>query len=604
MKSPARPTVTPAVQSRAIEDGRPDPLVRLPIIIAAVFLAAGNEDFGFDPAGNLDSFMHLGYFWHYPAHLPALDHDYKASRLPWIFPGYVFHWLGDPAAASLVLVFATLAAGGVALYLLVRDITQDRAAAAVSAAAWTSCTWAHGIGGWNYQVLAATDYFLVATWLAFRAATTGAASFAFLAGVCAAAAAHTHLQYATFLPLLAMTFWSGLPDDTPAVQRLVRDGLWALAGAIGMTVALGAVNAASGGDWLFFMPQIVRAQYLMREDVWWLEARGWIPAATYLIVPIAFMIAALPVLFRTHPTERPWPNRTVIVQAWLALGIMCFTQFVRRKGTLDQSFLAFPVYAYGFPCIGILLASRRNMPRSGGVAAASIATILVPLLLLMPATLPRVMRDAVTLFGATGLPPVVPPLAVALIGCAAMMVARGSARLIVFGLWFGLVNAWIAPAPSAYGIHTRGYRRQMLELFREADGVTTAFDPRLDGIKYWFPDNEHVALPGGDIPLAFVFDSYVSTRGWLSNLFGHASAVPLQTLTRDDLHAAVCIALLTSPQTSEQLESSMREHFAALGEPLRRITIRHLKSRNLAFDLTLLKPADAPERRSPPCVRE
>ena len=62
----------PAVQSAAIE-GRPDPLVRLPIIIAAVFLVAGNEDFGFDPAGYLDPFMHLGYFWHYPAHLPALD---------------------------------------------------------------------------------------------------------------------------------------------------------------------------------------------------------------------------------------------------------------------------------------------------------------------------------------------------------------------------------------------------------------------------------------------------------------------------------------------------------------------------------------------------
>jgi len=603
MKPAARQPVTTTVQSTSIEGGRRDPLVRLPIIIAAVFLAAGNEDFGFDPAGYLDPFMHLGYFWHYPAHLPALDHDYKASRLPWILPGYVFHWLGDPAAASIVLVFATLAAGGVALYLLVRDIAQDRAAAAVSAAAWTSCTWAHGIGGWNYQVLAATDYFLVATWLAFRAATTGAASSAFLAGVCAAAAAHTHLQYATFVPLLALTFWSGLPGGTPSVQRLVRDGLWGLAGAIGITVALGAVNAASGGDWLFFMPQIVRAQYLMREDIWWLEARVWVPAATYLVVPVAFMIAALGVLFRTDPPERLRPKRTLIVQAWLALGIMCFTQFARRKGTLDQSFLAFPVYAYGFPCIGILLASRRNMPRSVVVAAASITAILVPLLLLMPATLPRVMTDAVTLFGATGLPPVVPPLAVALIGCTAMMVARGSARLIVFGLWFGLVNAWIAPAPSAYGIHTPGYRRQMVELFREADGLTTAFDPRLDGIKYWFPDNERIALPDADIPLGWIFDSYVSTRGWMGNLLGHASAVPLQKLTREDLQTAVCIGLLTSPRTSGQLEIAMQEHFAGLGVPLRRVTIRHLKSRSIAFDLTLLKPADAPQRFGPPCLR-
>jgi len=208
--------------------------VLYPLLCPAILLAAGTDAFGFDPPGWLDSFMYLGYFWHYPAHLPALDHDYKASRLPWILPGYVIHWLGDTAAASVVLAFATLSAAGAALYLVVRDITQDRVAAAISAAALTSCTWAHGIGGWNYQMLAATDYFWVATWLAFRTATAGAAWSAFLSGLCAAAAAHTHLQFATFLPLLAMTYWSGLPSGTPAIGRVARDVLRAGAGATGI----------------------------------------------------------------------------------------------------------------------------------------------------------------------------------------------------------------------------------------------------------------------------------------------------------------------------------------------------------------------------------
>src|SRR4051812_42007072 len=226
------------------EKGRGDGLVLLPLLITAVLLGVGNEDFGFDPAGWLDSFMHLGYFWHYPEHLPGLDHDYKASRLPWILPGYAVHWLGDPGAASVVLVFATLAGGGVATYLLLRELTRQRTAAAVSAVAWTSCTWAHGIGGWNYQVLAATDYFLLASWLAFRAAESGAPWTAVLSGICWAASAHAHIQFATFLPLLCLTWWSGLPDEARFWRRVAIDGASALAGAIGITVALGAVNAA------------------------------------------------------------------------------------------------------------------------------------------------------------------------------------------------------------------------------------------------------------------------------------------------------------------------------------------------------------------------
>jgi hypothetical protein len=602
MKSAGPATSTGMHTPATLDVRRRDRLLLLPIFIAAVFFGVRNEDFGFDSAGWLDPFMHLGYFWHYPAHLPGLDHDYKASRLPWILPGYVVHWLGDPAAASVVLAFATLATAGVALYLIVRDITQDRVAAAISATALTTCTWAHGIGGWNYQMLAATDYFWIATWLAFRAATTGVASSAFLSGVCAAAAAHTHLQFATFLPLLAMTYWSGLPSRIPAVGRLTRDLLWGSAGAIGITIAMAGINVATGGDWLFFMPQLVRAQYLMGQDIWWAEARKWVPTATYLIVPIAFMIAGLATLARRDSAALNWPKRVIILQAWLALGIMCFTQFARRKGTLDQSFLAFPVYAYGFPCIGVLLASHRDARRNAAVIAGSVGAILAPLLLLMPTALPHLMAKAVAMVGAT-VPPVVPPLVLALAGCAVMIATRGTARLLIFSLWFGVVNAWIAPSPTAYGVGTPGYRRQMLELFREADGLTTAFDPRLDGIKYWFSADERVALPGGEVPLGWIFDSYVSTRGWMGNLFGHASAVPLQKLTRDDLATAVCVALLTSPQTSGHLEAAMQEHFAELGAPLRRVTIRHLKSRDLAFDLTLLKPADAPERRGPPCVR-
>jgi len=604
---PGRDLIQMAVtvaEAKNVSPARLDPFLFIPLIISAVFIAAGNEDFGFDSAGWLDSFMYFAYFWHYPSHLPGLDQDYKASRLPWNLVGYAAHALGGPAAASYVLVLATLSAGGVAVYALIRDMTGDRAAAIVTATAWTCCTWVHGIGGWNYHMLAATDYFLFATWLAFRAATTTGRAPAVLSGICLAAAGHTHLQYATFLPLWALTYWSGLGAGSlhKNFRRAARDGVLAAAGAVGISIALAIFNVATGGDWLFFVPQLARAQYLMRQDVWWAEARVWMPTATYLIVPIVFMIGSLAVLRRPDQAGGQRPARVLVLQAWLAFAIMCFTQFARRKGTLDQSFLAFPVYAYGFPCIGVLLASGREVKRSAGLIVTCVVAILTPLLLLMPTTLPRVMTQVAALFNATTIP-VVAPLAIALIGCGATLATRGAARLLVFAVWFGVVNAWIAPSPSAYGIHTPGYRRQMLELFHEADGMTAAFDPRLDGIKYYWDTDARVNTSSGQVPLALVFDSYVSTRGWQGNRLTHDRTVPVPQLTLNDLDNVVCVGLLGPPQNSRQLETNVQTRFAVLGRPLRHLTTRHLQRPNLEFDLTLLIPADSPDRHGPPCTR-
>ena len=618
---PERDLIQMAVTVAAAKNGsstrRLDPFLFIPLIISAVFIAAGNEDFGFDSAGWLDPFMYFAYFWHYPSHLPGLDQDYKASRLPWNLVGYAAHALGGPVAASYVLVLATLSAGGVAVYALIRDMTGDRVAAIVAATAWTCCTWAHGIGGWNYHMLAATDYFLFATWLAFRAATTSGRAPAVLSGICLAAAGHTHLQYATFLPLWAATYWSGLRTDSrdetygplpgsppvaSAIGRVVRDGALAGAGAVGISIALAVFNVATGGDWLFFVPQLVRAQSLMRQDLWWAEARVWVPTATYLIVPIVFMIGSLAVLRRKDQGGDQRPARVLVLQAWLALAIMCFTQFARRKGTLDQSFLAFPVYAYGFPCIGMLLASGRAVKRPAGLIAACVVAILAPLLLLMPATLPQAMTRIAGLFNATTIP-VAAPLAVAVIGCGATLAARGAARLLIFAVWFGVVNAWIAPSPSAYGIHTPGYHRQMLELFHEADGMTAAFDPRLDGIKYYWDTDARLNTSSGQVPLGLVFDSYVSTRGWQGNRLTHDRTVPVSQLTLNDLDNVVCVGLLAPPQGSQQLESNVQTRFAMLGRPLRHLTTRHLQRPDLEFDLTLLIPADSPDRHGPPCTR-
>src|SRR5687767_15892511 len=76
-----------------------------PLLCPLVLLAAGNDAFGFDPSGWLDSYMYLGYFWHYADHLWLFDDNsnYKISRLPWLLPGFAAHSLLSPVAAARVL---------------------------------------------------------------------------------------------------------------------------------------------------------------------------------------------------------------------------------------------------------------------------------------------------------------------------------------------------------------------------------------------------------------------------------------------------------------------------------------------------------------------
>src|SRR4051794_39716760 len=120
----------------------------VPIAAVLALFAAGNDNFGFDQPAWLDTFVFLGYFWHYPAHLPLFDSYYKISRLPWILPGFLAHHFFGEIAGSYILQVSTLTLGAVAMYLLIRDALKNRTVAMVVAVAWSCCTWSHGMGGW------------------------------------------------------------------------------------------------------------------------------------------------------------------------------------------------------------------------------------------------------------------------------------------------------------------------------------------------------------------------------------------------------------------------------------------------------------------------
>ena len=101
----------------------------------------------------------------------------------------------------------------------------------------------------------------MACWLVVRAARSRASGLAvLLAGAFFAAAVHTHLFLVVFAPLVAVLYVVALPaEEGRKVARSVRAAGLVIAGGLALTAVLAVINGATGGAWMFFMPQFEQA---------------------------------------------------------------------------------------------------------------------------------------------------------------------------------------------------------------------------------------------------------------------------------------------------------------------------------------------------------
>ena len=200
----------------------------------------------------------------------------------------------------------------------------------------------------------------------------------------------------------------------PPFARSLRAALLAAGGGAALTLILASVNRATGGDWLFFLPQIEHSWTLSQpgNDRWWLGLTDWIPSARHLIIPVLLMIASLPVL-----ALRPrGPDRRLAIalaaSAWMAFAVMCFFQFVRRMTMLDYSYMSFPLYLHAFPAIGAMLAAASVGARSRrpAIATATASVVMLgTLLFLMPGPLPHWLSAASAAIRLRQAPPIAVP---------------------------------------------------------------------------------------------------------------------------------------------------------------------------------------------------
>jgi hypothetical protein len=539
----------------------------------------------------------VGYFWHYPEHLPVFDLYYKISRLPWILPGFIAHRFFDEVTASLLLHWVTLSTGGVALYLLMRDTLKDRLVAAALSVAWVSSTRGHGLGGWNYHMMAATAYFVLGNWLLVRSAIRRSRASALLAGATMACAVHTHLAYAFFIPLAIVLYFVALPDR-PDWKTASIDGGFAAAGGLVLTALLVAINVGTGGSWRFFLLQVEHTVTLTQpgNNTWWRDASVWLPNATYMVLPVASLCAAAVALLRRNAES--WRFSVAFVATgWIALAFYAYWQIVKHQTILDYDYLAYSLYCYGFPALGVVVLHARtraqtpsNDKDTGDVVTllAVVAIVLAPLLTHGAFWISNKLHN-LSYRHVPILAEVLPPFVVGLVGLMVATRLSRKAAVVTAMFVFSCINVWVAYGQTQYGINTPGIRRDLLHMFREADRFTTALDPSLDRIKYWVP-SEIVDTVQGRIDLLHVFNSFVSTREWFDHRLGFKSpGPPLDAITNDDLQNVTCVGLLSSITTHDAVRTKAIARFETLGRPVTEVGARSFGDQRLGFHLTVLR---------------
>jgi hypothetical protein len=548
--------------------------------IPLVFLAVTRGEWLLD-AGGVDNWVYIKYFyvWANPHRelREAMDQHYKATRLPWIVPGFVAYRLFGPLLGTYVLHYTVLLVGAVAFWVGARRLFGP-GVATLTTLVLMAYPGFHG-GGimrfWNYHAQINLVYYLLAMLGVVMGATGRRPALWYVgAGATIAACTFTGLTYVLMLPAFGVFALAVLGRWDPRGLLLMLAA--GLSGAILGTALLGAASWLVGGPFLFFWRQIVysfewagRAETPTPLHVWfppWFKQANWLGIPP--LVTLASLAALVPLLRSSETRERRW----LIVGCWLALPAAwaaLIASEAKGQGLLAIAYqfqMIMGVTAYALAALFwlALKTDTRPLPRLAVVA-------LVPALLL-----PQVLLDAPARqwLRATFDPaPVLPILPSELWATSVLLVLAGvllvlavrsrqwpaiGAAGLVAGLALALsaldADAYLPPRPCGYVTSQYKVIQRMI-VWTTDENVDT-------GVLLWYDPEEKLAR-GNDCPAIEMFPIYDAIEhGTTIRPAAMPSPRRIADLKPDIVGMAVrnrlSVALLTTPERASQAESDFR----------------------------------------------
>jgi hypothetical protein len=554
------------------------------VSIPAVFVAVTRGEWLLDVGGE-DNWIYVKYFtvWAnpHPELRQVMDLHYKATRVPWILPGFLAYRLLGPLPATYVLHLLVLIGGALCYWAGTRRLFGS-GVALVSTLLLMAYPGFHGSGitrFWNYHGQINLLYYLLGMLCLIVGASSSRPMLWYAgAGAALATSVFTGLTYVLVAPAfcafaLAVHPWIGL-------RRLfVLVGGGAAGGVIG-TALFGTAQALVGGPFLYFWRQITYAFEWAGTlapraplDQWF---PGWFRQATWLgippLIPIGALAAAVPLARSTADRNQRW----LVVGCWLQLLVAwavlllgeVYEQAMVEIAYQYQMILGSAAYALAALLFVGLGLERRALPGSGVLAL--VVGLVVPQVVLQP----DLRRDLRLALDPSRFVPVLPSeywaaALLLMIGGILLVLALRRRRALPIGLAgavVGVAFATTAVAPEAYVPPDRcSYVANQFRVIQHL--IVWSSTERIDTrAMVWYDPVEH--RPRGDdcppIPMAPVYDAI--QHGAHMRLSENPVPARLAEARTEFLAAAIrnrwSMVLLSTPETAAQAEAGFRAWLA------------------------------------------
>jgi hypothetical protein len=492
-------------------------LAAIPLVLLAL-----NDEWIWDSTSFFDNHVYVGFFRHYLEFNYPYVENYKQSRLPFLLPGVLLYRLLPDGVAHHALFLLFLFGEAALTFIWARRRFGDHAGFAV-AAARAGFTWAHT--GPSYHNQPASMYFMAALCLLDAPARLPSWARAMLAGAAFGCAVTTNSITAGLTPVFGLYALMATPRPW-TVKSVGRNALASVAGAALAMAALGAINAALGGPFLFFIEQVTASVLLVQKQS--------LPL-TPLPFPKVWKFPWLTLLLFTGLVSVPLVAQQIkrrrLDEAALAGGSFLFSMALMTvMHACGLGLLGYPhlLHAYFTPMFMALAGVLGRRGGGEGQEASGALNVrflgLVSLLVVVPLSLfgAQISRLLVLIGRAWPLGGNGSFIAYAILAAAVAAAARprrsGAAVVLIGAGAFGLVNAVNTPVSQpayVYDVRSRcSFRKDFFSALIEADELFSKFDPT-NHARWVFP--------------SVLFEQpQFDGEGWCRRL-------PVETVTRDIL---------------------------------------------------------------------
>ena len=324
----------------------------------------------------VDPWVYFGHFIRLKEYLIAFPELYYGTRLPWILPGYLLHFLFPPLIAHYILHLGFYYIAIFSLYLVLEPHVGKRGAFLASASMGCYSFFLMAVG-WDYVDGAGIAYFLVTVlMLSWAARKENQAIWIALSGVFFGALIYTNLVWIAFLTSL-ITYYV-LTSYPHRIKKTFISIAAFIVGFLTITILLGVVNYAVVGKFFFFMPSISYALNPDYTQTWRTAWYQWLPRATWLVLPLIVLAGSLAILllskFRKSFEEVRLPLQKTFVITYL---LMIFLQLTGIASVLQVPFYSTYLIPSMFLAIGELLKPLAMLSKCRFASVTTFLLILI-----------------------------------------------------------------------------------------------------------------------------------------------------------------------------------------------------------------------------------